>query len=104
MGLIYNNTDLDAYYCPELVKKFYFGTDVTTINLDLNQFLVHLDHGDLLVTVETIREVTQISASSQHAAPLPLINYMTLMGARCTKMDHGLWASTTFCNINYVAR
>ena len=27
-GLVYDNTDLDAFYCPELVKKFYFGIDV----------------------------------------------------------------------------
>ena len=28
-GLIYDNTDLDAYYCPILVKKFHLGIDVT---------------------------------------------------------------------------
>ena len=80
-GLVYDNTDLDAYYCPKLVKKFYLEIDAMIINLDLNQFLVHLDHGDLLVTLETIEEATQILARLLHAASLPLIDYMTLMGA-----------------------
>ena len=42
---------------PELVKKFYLRIDAMTINVDLNQFLIHLDHEDLLVTLETIEKV-----------------------------------------------
>ena len=102
--LVYDNTDLNAYYCPELVKKFYLRIDVMTINLNLNQFLVYLDNGDLLVTLETIEEITQILTPPQHAASLPLIDYMTLMGARCTELDRGLQASTTFCNIYCVGQ
>ena len=102
--LVYDNKDLNAYYCPELVKKFYLRIDATAINLDLNQFLIHLDHGDLLITLETIKEVTQIPAPPQHTVPLPLIDYMTLMDARCTKLDRGLRASTTFHNIHSVGR
>ena len=40
--LVYDNTDVDVFYCPDLVKKIY--TDTITINLEHNQFLVHLDH------------------------------------------------------------
>jgi len=72
------------------VRKFYLGIDTDSINLDLNQFIVHLDHGDLLVTIETIEEITQVPSPPQQIAPLPLIEYMTLMGARCTKQDRGL--------------
>ena len=61
---MHDNIDLDAFYCPELVKKFYLGIDVTIIDLHLNQFLVHFDHGDLLVTLDTIKAVTQIPAPS----------------------------------------
>ena len=100
--LVYNNTDLDAYYFPDLVKEFYLGIVVTTIDHD--HFIVHLDQGDLEVTGGTIEEATQISSSPQHAAPLPLINYMTLMGVRCTQLDRGVRANTIFCNIHCVGR
>ena len=73
--LVYNNTDLDAYYFPDLVKEFYLGIDVATIDHD--HFVVHLDHRDLKVTRDTIEAATQIPSSPQHAAPLSLIDYMT---------------------------
>ena len=57
-GLVYDNTDLDTYYCPDLVTKFYLGIDVATIDHD--QFVIHLDHGALVVTRGTIEEATQI--------------------------------------------
>ena len=57
-GLVYDNTNLDAYYCPDLVKQFYLGIDVETIDHD--QFVVHFDHGDLAVTRDTIEAVTQV--------------------------------------------
>jgi len=69
------------------------GIDVATINHD--HFVVHLDHGDLEVTQGTIEEATQITSSPQHATPLPLIDYMTLMGVRCTELDHGIRVNTT---------
>ena len=78
------------------MKKFNLGIDTTTIDLEHNQFLVHLDHVDLLVILETIEKVTQILVSPQHTAPLSLIDYMPLMGAQCTELDRGLKASTTF--------
>ena len=86
--MVYDNTNLDAYYCPDLVKKFYLGINVITIDHD--HFVVHLDYRDLEITRGTIEEVTQISSSPQHVAPLPLINYMTLMGVHCTKLDRGV--------------
>jgi len=78
--LVYDNSNVDAFYCPDLVKNFYLGIDTTTIDLDHNQFLVHLEHGDLLVTPATIEEVTQIPVSLMHVAPIPFIDYMLLIG------------------------
>ena len=78
------------------------GIDVATIDHD--HFVVHLDHGNLVVTRGTIEEATQIPSSPQHAALLPLIDYMTLMGIRCTKLDHGVQANTTFRIIHCVGR
>jgi len=68
-GLVYNNTNLYAYYFPDLVKQFYLGIDVATIDHD--HFVVHLDHGDFEVTRDTIEEVTQIPSplSMLHHCP-----------------------------------
>ena len=103
-GLVYDNSDGDTFYCPNLVRKFYLGIDTDSINLDLNQIIVHLDYGDLLVTLETIEEVTQVPSPLQHIARLPLIEYMALMGVRCTEQDRGLQTNTTFRNIHCVGR
>ena len=100
--MVYDNTNLDAYYCSDLVKKFYLGIDAVTIDHD--HFVVHLDHGDFEVTRDTIEEVTQIPSPFQHVTPLPLIEYMTLMGLHCTELDHGVQANTTFCNIYCLGR
>ena len=99
-GLVYDNIDLDTYYCPDLVKKICMGINVAAIDHD--HFVVHLDHGDLEVTWVTIEEATQIPSSPQHTAPLPLIDYMTLMGVRCTELDHGVRENTTFRNSHCV--
>jgi len=45
-GLVYNNSEFDAYYCPELVKKFYTCINTATIDLDHHQFTVHFNTGD----------------------------------------------------------
>jgi len=95
-GLVYENSDGATFYCPDLVRKFYLGINTDSINLDLNQFIVHLNHGDLLVTLETIEEVTQVPSPPQHITPLPLTEHMTLMGVRCNEQDRGLWENTTF--------
>ena len=79
------------------------GIDTNTIDLDQNQFLVHLEHGDL-VTPATIEEVTQISVPLVHAASLSLVDYIPLMGVRCIEVDRDLKASTTFRNVHCVGR
>jgi len=33
-ALVYDNSEFEAYYCPELVKKFYTCIDTTTIDLN----------------------------------------------------------------------
>jgi len=85
---------------PRHSKKFFLGIDIATIKHD--HFVVHLDHGDLEVTRGTIEEATQIPSSPQHATPLPLLDYMTLMRVRCTELDRGVRANTTFCNIHCI--
>ena len=95
---------MDSFYCPELIKQFYTGIDASTIDQILNQFVVHFDTGDLLVTLDIIAEVTQISSLPQHTAHLSLIDYMAIMGVRYTQLDRGLEVSTTFCNVHYVGR
>jgi len=42
------NTDVDVYYCPNLVKKFSISINPSTINLDQNCFVIHFDSGDLI--------------------------------------------------------
>jgi len=52
--LVYDNTDLDAHYYPHLVTKFYLRIDIATIDHD--QFVVYLDHEDLVVTGVLLRK------------------------------------------------
>ena len=40
-----DNSDCDAFYCPELVKRFYIGIDIFTLDLDRSRFMVHFDCG-----------------------------------------------------------
>ena len=56
--LVYDNINLDLFYCPDLIKQFCTGIDASTIDLHLNQFVVHFDTRDLLVTIDTIAKVT----------------------------------------------
>jgi len=100
--LVYDNSDYEAYYCPELVKLFYANLDQATINLDTHQFTVHLATGDIIVTVDMLEDYTLVPSNPHYSDPLPLIEYMTMMGARFTKQDRGLKASTTFRNIHCV--
>ena len=77
-GLVYDNSEFDTYYCPELVKEFYTCIDTTTIDLDNHQFTVHFDTGDIIVTIDMIENYTQVPSSPQHNEPLPLIGYMVI--------------------------
>jgi len=103
-GHVYDNSEFDAYYYPELVKKFYTCIDTPTIDLGHHQFTVHFDTEDIIVKVDMIEDYTQIPSAPRHNEPLPFIEYMTIMGARCMEQDCGLNASITFCNIHCVAR
>ena len=94
------NTDVDVYYCPNLVKKFSISINPSTINLDQNCFVIHLDSGDLIVMLDLVQEVTQHSIPTHNVAPMALIDYLPLMGIRCTEMDRGLYANTTFRSVH----
>ena len=60
--------------------------------------------GDLVITTDMLEDYTQVPNNPHHRDPLPLIDYMTVMGARCTEQDRGLKASTMFRNIHCVGR
>ena len=66
--------------------------------------MVHLATGDIIVTVDMFEDYTQVPSNPHHSDPLPLIEYMTIMEARCIEQDRGLKANTTFCNIYCVGR
>jgi len=66
--------------------------------------MVHMPTRDLVIIVDMLEDYTQVPSNPHHRDPLPLINYMTFMGARCTEQDRGLKASTTFCNMHCVGR
>ena len=101
-ALVYDYSEFETYYCPELVKRFYTCIDTTTIDLDNHQFTVHFDTGDINVTVDMIEDCTQVPSLPQQSEPLPLIEYMAIMAARCTEQDYGLKANTTFRNVHCV--
>ena len=96
--------DGDAYYCPELVTHFYTQIDINTIVHDHQTFTVHFESGDIVVNVNSLEIVTHVPCPPRHDDPLPLIEYMTIMGVRCEEKDHGLKASTIFRNVHCVGR
>jgi len=65
---------------------------------------MHFDSRDLVVNINTIEEITQIPCPPQHVTPLPLIDYMSIMGVRCLEKDRRLKVSTTFRNVHCVGR
>ena len=60
--------------------------------------------GDIVITPPLLEEFTYVPYNPHHRDPLPLIDYMTVMGACCTEQDRGLKASTTFRNVHCVGR
>jgi len=70
--LVYDNSDHEAYYCPELVKLFYAHIDQASIDFDNHQFTVHLPTGDIIVTVDMLEDYTQVPSNPHHSDPLPL--------------------------------
>jgi len=99
---VYDNEDGDVNCCPNLVTQFYTHIDTSTINHDLLTFIVHFDSGDLVVNINTIEMITQIPCPPQYDAPLPLIEYMTVIGVRCEEKDSELKESTIFHNVHCV--
>ena len=79
--LIYDNYEYEAFYCHELVKIFYSSIDLTTMDLDNNRFIMHLETGDIVVTVDMIEYYTQVPSYPHHSEPLPLIEYLSILGA-----------------------
>ena len=51
-----------------------------------------------------IEDYTQVPSYPHHSEPLYLIEYTTIMGARCTEQDHGIKVSMTFSNVYCVGR
>ena len=79
--LVYDNSEYEAYYYPELIKIFYSSIDQTTIDLYAYQFTVHLVTGDIIITIDMIEDYAQVPSNPHHSEPLLLIEYMTIMGA-----------------------
>ena len=79
--LVYDNSDHEAYYCPELIKLSYNSIDQASINFDTNQFGVHLPTGDIVITLALLEEFAHVPSNPHHRNLLPLIDYMTVMGA-----------------------
>ena len=80
---VYDNSDHEAYYCPELIKLFYANLDQATVNLDTHKFTVHLATGDIIVTTDMLEDYTLVPSNPHQSDSLPLIEYMTIMGACC---------------------
>ena len=103
-NLVYDNSEYEVYYCPELVKIFYANIDQPTIDLETHQFTVHLVNWDIIVSIDMLEDYTQVPNNPHHGDPFLLIEYMTIMGTRCTEQDRGLKVSTTFRNIHCIGR
>ena len=69
-----------------------------------SQILVHMPTGDIIVTLLLLEELTHVPCNPHHSDPLSLIDYMTVIGARCMEQDRGLKASTIFRNVYCVSR
>jgi len=69
--LVYDNTDVDVFYCSDLARKFYTSIDTSSIDLDQNQFMINLESGDFLIIVKRIQEVTQLPTPHNTSHPWP---------------------------------
>ena len=43
--------------------------------------MVHMLTGDLVITIDMLEDYTHVPSNPHHRDPLPLIDYMTVMGA-----------------------
>ena len=73
-ALVYDNSDHEAYHCPEPVKLFYASLDQASINFDTNQFMVHMPTRDLVINVDMLEDYTHVPSNPHHRDPLPLID------------------------------
>jgi len=103
-GLVFDNEDGDAYYCPELVIQFYTQIDTNTIDHYHQTFIVHFESRDIVVNINTLEIITHVPCPPRHDALFSLIEYMTVMRVRCEEKDCGLKASTIFRNVHCVGR
>ena len=71
--LVYDNSESDAYYCPNLVKIFYTCINTFTIDHDHNQFIVNFDTGDFLVSIDTIKRSHKSQIHHNTPNPFPLL-------------------------------
>jgi len=91
-SLVYDNNDYDAYYCPDLVTTFYNSIDHASVNFDTHQFVVHMPFGDIFVTIPLIAEITNVPIHPHHSDPLPLLDYIPIMGGPL--YNSGPWAQS----------
>ena len=54
------------------------------------------------ITIDMIEDYTQVPSSPHHSEPLPLIEYMSIIGDSYTEQDRGLKASVIFRNVHCV--
>jgi len=102
--LVFDHNEHEAFYCPDLVNTFYNSIDYASVNHDTYQFVSHMPFGDILVTLPLLAHITHVPIFHHPSDPLPLIDYLTIMGVRCTTQDRGLKAQSTFRNIHCVGR
>ena len=103
-NLVFDHHEHEAFYCPDLVNTFYTSIDYASVSHDPYQFVSRMPFGDIWVTLPLIEHITHVPLIQQTCEPLPLIDYLTIMGARCTVQDRGLKAQSTFRNIHCVGR
>ena len=72
-ALIYDNSDREAYYCPELVKLFYTSIDYASMNFDTYQIMVHMPMGDIIITLPLLEKLMHVLCNPHHSDPFPLI-------------------------------
>ena len=102
--LVFDHNEHEAFYCLDLVNTFYNSIDYASVSHDPYQFVSRMPFGDIWVTLPLLEQITHAPIISQLSDPLPLIDYLTIMGVRCTTQDRGLKAQSTFRNIHCVGR
>jgi len=68
-SLVYDNSDNDAFYCPDLVTSFYNSIDHASVNFETYQFTVHMPLGDIFITIPLLEEITHVPSYPNIATP-----------------------------------